>query len=109
MNDLDNAVVGKLIRHHRDRMGLKQHQLAEMLGVDASYISKVETGQGLSLSAMVALSKALNFSLDELVPGRLNQRESRIYNACAHLTDAEVDIFMEVGMGAVQAYRKHNR
>ena len=40
------ASVGPAIRHYRLEAGLTQAELAELVGVSPSYLSRLETGEG---------------------------------------------------------------
>lgn len=53
--------VGGLIRHHRDRAGLNQTELAERVGMVQETISRMERGAyAPSFETLVDLAKALN-------------------------------------------------
>lgn len=41
---LDASDLGDVIRSHRERMGIAQHELASMAGIDAGNLSKIERG-----------------------------------------------------------------
>lgn len=52
----------------REYRGLSQQQLAGMAGISASYLSQIETGKRAgSTEVLVAIAKALNVTLDDLV------------------------------------------
>jgi transcriptional regulator with XRE-family HTH domain len=38
------ASFGQAIRHYRTQAGLTQHELAERVGLDRTYVSKLESG-----------------------------------------------------------------
>lgn len=55
----------KVWRQHR---GLSQRQLAELVGVRATYVSQLETGRKRpSLDLAITLARALSVTLDDLV------------------------------------------
>jgi DNA-binding XRE family transcriptional regulator len=55
----------KVWREHR---GLSQRQLAEAVGVRATYVSQLETGRKRpSLQLAIALARALSLNIDDLV------------------------------------------
>jgi transcriptional regulator with XRE-family HTH domain len=55
------ALIGRLVRRRRDRIGLSQRQLEALSGVHQSVISRLETGQlrGLRFSRLARLVNAL--------------------------------------------------
>ena len=58
---------GRAIRYHRERSGLSQSELAKAVGLDQSYISKVEHGITLpTIATYAALADVLGVTLDEL-------------------------------------------
>ncbi len=65
---LDYSKIGKKIQKYRIKNGLTQNTLAEMIGSDQKYISRIEYGyHNLGLNTIVAIAKALNVSVDCLV------------------------------------------
>lgn len=66
-NDYWYAFRQNLIRL-RDKNGLSQEQLAEMLGVSRTAVAKWEAGHGMpKLKNIVILAKLFEISLDELL------------------------------------------
>ena len=62
------ATFGKRVRERREQQGLTQEALAELAGVDRSYLSQVEAGQRrVSLHLALNLASSLRFSIDELL------------------------------------------
>ena len=56
--------VGKRIRELRNRLGISQEELADMVGLDRTYITSVECGKrNISIVNVEKLTKALNVSL----------------------------------------------
>ncbi len=41
---LNASDLGEVIRSHRERLGIAQHELASMAGIDAGNLSKIERG-----------------------------------------------------------------
>ncbi len=59
------------LRRLRFNAGLTQEQLGDRSGVVASTISRLERGQGdPSLSTVVAIARALDASVTDLLPGQ---------------------------------------
>jgi transcriptional regulator with XRE-family HTH domain len=66
------ARVGASLRSYRMRRELSQSDLARLAEVSPSAISQVERGErGLSLETLLALSRRLNITLDELLGGEV--------------------------------------
>ena len=102
----DLSIVGDVVKRNRERKGMTQDKLAEVFGVDSSYISKIENGDGLSLSLMIGIAEELDFSLEELRPHRANKRELDLFLETNSLNDKVFKIFLATGRSGVQAYRE---
>lgn len=62
--------IGSYIRIAREKAGLQQNQLAEMIGIENNYLSELERGVSCpSFPLMVALSDKLNVSMQFLTRG----------------------------------------
>lgn len=70
-SDLMNLyVTGNIIKELREKKGITQAKLAEVLGVSSKAISKWETGKGLpDISLIEPISKSLSVSISELMSG----------------------------------------
>lgn len=67
---MDTYITGATIKSLREKKGLTQAQLAELLGVTGKAVSKWETAKGLPDIALIEpLSKALSVSIMELMSG----------------------------------------
>lgn len=66
---MDIAIkLGKKVANVRLNKGMSQGDLAKILSVHPSYISKIERGeQNLSLRGMEKLAKALGVTIDYLI------------------------------------------
>ena len=64
-----DAGFGRALREFRRRAGLSQRQLAQVVGVDFSYISKLENGRlpPPSTDTIVRIADALGIAPDELL------------------------------------------
>jgi len=66
-----NETLGKRIGMYRKEKGLKQDELAEMLGVSPQAVSKWENDQTCpDISLLPQLSKILGVTVDELLSGK---------------------------------------
>ena len=67
---MDTYVTGTTIKTLREKKGLTQTELAELLGVSSKAVSKWETAKGLpDISLIEPLSQALSVSVMELMTG----------------------------------------
>ena len=65
---LDYFLIGQRIRKFRKAYGLSQEQLAERIGISATHMSHIETGNTkLSLPVLVDISKILEVRTDDLL------------------------------------------
>jgi transcriptional regulator with XRE-family HTH domain len=58
--------MNERLRSRRNELNLTQAQLAEIVGVDRSMISKLESGGRCSISVGLRIAKALETTLEEL-------------------------------------------
>ena len=67
---MDTYVTGITIKALREKKGITQGELSEMLGVSSKAVSKWETGKGFpDISLIEPLANALSVSLTELMSG----------------------------------------
>ena len=67
---MDAYITGSAIKTLREKKGITQAQLADLLGVSSKAVSKWETGKGLpDITLMEPLAKALSVSVMELMSG----------------------------------------
>ena len=67
---MNNYVTGKIIKELREKKGLTQLELANVIGVSDKAISEWETSKGLpDITLIEPLAKALNISIIELISG----------------------------------------
>lgn len=60
--------VGKRLKIHREKAGMKQKELAQNIGVKPPFISAVENqGEKISLYLLKKAAKALGITIDELL------------------------------------------
>lgn len=73
--DLDYKEIGRNIRYYRQKAGLKQILLSEMVDVSPQHISHIESGVKLSLPALVKIANALGVDTDSLLGNNLNKHQ----------------------------------
>ena len=67
---MDSYITGSTIKSLREKKGITQAQLADMLGVGSKAVSKWETAKGLpDITLIEPLAKALSVSVMELISG----------------------------------------
>lgn len=72
-----NYVTGKLIKQLREKKGLTQKQLADIINVSDKTISKWETEKGCpDISVTDSLAYALGVSLGELFSGNIKENQN---------------------------------
>lgn len=75
-NGLDLRQIGNRIQKYRLERKLTQENLAELIGSTQKYISEIEAGNRDSyFSTIVALTKALNISVDKLIADKDNSHD----------------------------------
>ena len=67
---MDTYITGTTIKSLREKKGITQSQLSDMLGVSSKAVSKWETAKGLpDITLIEPLAKALSVSVMELMSG----------------------------------------
>ena len=66
MSNVDKLYVGRVIRQKRKDLGLKQSELAEMVGISEKHLSKIETGKN-ALDNFFKMTEILKLSLKDFV------------------------------------------
>jgi transcriptional regulator with XRE-family HTH domain len=65
VSDVHAKVVGRELRETRRAIGMTQAQVAERLGVSASYISAVEAGKrNLTLAQLANIANAMRLGIE---------------------------------------------
>lgn len=65
VSEIHAKVVGRELKHTRLALGLTQAEVAERLGVSASYISAVEAGRrNLTLGQLANIANAMRLGID---------------------------------------------
>ena len=88
----------------RKRKGLTQEELAGILYVSRTAVSKWESGRGVpNIESLKAISKYFSVSIDELLSGEeilavadedFKQRESRLFDIVFGLLDLSMILFL---------------
>ena len=67
MSNVDKLYVGRVIRQKRKDLGLKQSELAEMVGISEKHLSKIETGKNYPASNKNKLKMIVNIATEQQV------------------------------------------
>lgn len=60
--------IGRRVRDARDKKGISQEKLAELVDLSLSSISRLETGRTMvSVEKLLRIADALNVGIDELL------------------------------------------
>ena len=85
LNYYNMQEVGYRIHTLRKEAGYTQEQLAELLGMERSFLSRIETGKkSCSIDTLACLADLLSVSLDYLVLGK-RQGTTKIRNDIEHI------------------------
>lgn len=71
--NLDYKEIGRNIRYYRQRAGIKQNRLSEIIDVSPQHISHIESGVQLSLPVLVNIANALGIDADCLLGSNLHK------------------------------------
>lgn len=72
----DRIAVGERIKQKRMILGMSQEELAERIDRATKYCSDIERGMcGMSIETMIALSKALDMTIDYMIFGETSELE----------------------------------
>lgn len=73
---MDQERIGKFISKLRKEKNLTQEQFAEKLGVSSKSVSRWENGRNLpDLSLLIPISKELDITVNELLSGKIIEKE----------------------------------
>lgn len=75
--DLDYKEIGRNIRYYRQRAGLKQNRLSDIIDVSPQHVSHIENGVQLSLPVLVKIANALNVDTDCLLGSNLKEKQEQ--------------------------------
>lgn len=79
MKELDFSLIGQRIKEVRTDKQLTQEYLANMIGVNTSHVSNIETGKTkISLTLLIKICDALGVTLDYLLENEYHNPTSVI-------------------------------
>jgi len=105
--EFDKKYIAQVIQNARKQKGLKQSQLAEMIGISEKHLSKIETGNNYpALDNFLRIVQVLNLSLKDLgltndvEQSKAKQHLQKIINTS---TEKQLDTYVDV----LTALQKH--
>ena len=93
--ELDKVELGRRIAKQRKKLKIKQHQLAEWVGVNGNHISGIEHGKvAPSLECFVKICDVLKTTPDYLLEGAMhsNNVPQNIMDHLRLCTDPDIDL-----------------
>lgn len=103
--------IGQRIRAARQKRGITQEKLAEIVEAGTTHISHIETGNTIpSIKMFIAIVNALNMSADELLCDNLEKSKYVYHNELAEIThncsENEMRVIVETVKSIKSALRK---
>ena len=109
----NTEALGRRIGEIRRRRGLSQMALAEQIEKAPTFISSIETGQGMSIETFVSIANALNVSADALLIDSIENTErisgSFFAAAAFDCNEFERRVLLELLIASKEAIRKNKR
>jgi len=79
--------IGQRIRQERNKLRLTQEQLAELAGVNESYIGQIErAAKNPSLESLIKIAKALGVTLDYFLMDVIDVKANKLIDELTTLT-----------------------
>ena len=101
MKELDFSLIGQRIKEVRTTKKLTQEYLAHATDVNVSHISNIETGKiGISLTLLVAISNALDTTVDYLLQNEYHAPtsviEKELLNAIKNMEQPKQETLLKI-------------
>lgn len=97
--ELENGSIGRRIAKRRKDLGLRQNELAELVGISNNYLSSLERGKETpSVDILVKICNALKVTPDYLLLGSMhsNNVQQNIMDSLRLCEDRDLIIFQEI-------------
>lgn len=79
--------IGQRIRQERNKLRLTQEQLAELAGVNESYIGQIErAAKNPSLESLIKIAKALGVTIDYFLMDVIDVKANKLIDELTTLT-----------------------
>ena len=104
-----NISVGSNIKRARERAGLTQEQLSELIGIGPKSLSAAERGAvGISLTTLQKLCHTLSVSSDMLLFGEGSQNDVKgLVSRLERLSPKQYEIARDVLLKLLEAFSLH--
>lgn len=98
--EFDKKYIAKIIQNARKQKGLKQSELAEMIGISEKHLSKIETGNNYpALNNFLKMVQVLDLSLKDFGlndNSRLSEQKTYIQKIINTSTEKQLNTYAEV-------------
>lgn len=82
----DYREIGRRVARRRRELGLKQAQVAEVVGISNNHMSAIERARSIpSVEVVIRLAVALDTTPDEFLVGTLHQKDREEWRQTAEL------------------------
>ena len=100
---MDYKDLGARVRTVRRQKTLTQEQLAEQVGISASFLGHIERGTRIaSIDTLVALCNALDVTADYLLGASLNGRDGEMPQGLSDQERAKLSEFLRLAQDTVR-------
>ncbi len=102
MPNINKTYVGKIIQQKRKDLGLKQSELAEMIGISEKHLSKIETGKNFpALDNFFKLIEILKLSLgdfgtEEIDTSNLSSNKNKLKMVVNIASEQQINIYLDM-------------
>jgi len=98
--EFDKKYIAKIIQNARKQKGLKQSELAEMIGISEKHLSKIETGNNYpALNNFLKMVQILDLSLKDFGlndNSQLSEQKTYIQKIINTSTEKQLNTYAEV-------------
>ncbi len=103
----DKKYIAQVIQNARKQKGLKQSQLAEMVGISEKHLSKIETGKNYpALDNFLKMVEILNLSLKDFglnITDEISLKKQYLQKIINTSSEKQLTIYCDM-IGAIQKY-----
>ncbi|MEK4205007.1 MULTISPECIES: helix-turn-helix domain-containing protein [Paenibacillus] len=100
--------LGLKVRTERNRIGLTQEKLSELVGISESYLGHIGRGdRKLSVETLISLASVLNVTIDSLLYEEINGESDIYINQFKHLTNKLAPKQKQIVIDVVKTLTSH--
>ena len=105
------AIIGANIKREREKAGLTQNKLSEMIGLEAKSLSAVECGtSGISIAALIKICNVLSISSDRLLFGATEKNDVHELTArLEQLSQKQLEIAADILIKVIEAFHAEKK